>query len=215
MLRPTSDAERGSTMVELMVVLVLMGVIGSIVTGAVVSSLTTSRQADSRMSAMSDLQRGIERVGRELRVADRLELDSNGDFAESIGARVYRGGQRVTYRYYIAEPDDGEGNPELREDVRRETVDGDLIEEQEGLFIADIANLETGTDLFTYYAVDPDTEELEELDCDAKGWSESECRVRHSTASQIRLRLEKLLPEQEPMRVETVVNIRNTRFETE
>lgn len=201
--------EAGFTLVELLVVIVILGVIGGMVTSTVIASLNATRRAEARMTALSDLQRGVERVGRELRAADPLVLDSENDYAMSVGADVSRAGERITYRYYIVEPADG--NPELREDVVRSTLGGDLIEQRDGLFIADIANIETEVPLFTYFAID-DEGELSEIDCE--DLSDSACRDKHLTASQIRLSLEKLLPEQDPVYVETMVNIRNTRYAT-
>ena len=209
MLSARRGREGGFTLVELLVVLVIFGVIGGFVTATIVSALQTSRRAEARIHALNDLQRGIERVGRELRAASPLFLHEGQAFAEGVGAQVVRGGERILYEYYLIDTGD---SVELREDVTRRTLDGDLISEQEGLFIADIANLETGTPLFTYFITDPDTGEIRELDCVAEGLLATDCLNKHLTATQIRLTLEKLLPEAEPIRVETVVNIRNTRY---
>ena len=209
MLSTRRDREGGFTLVELLVVIVIFGVVGGFVTATIVSALQTSRRAEARIHALNDLQRGIERVGRELRAASPLLLDEDRAFADGVGAEVVRGGQRIIYEYYLVETED---SVELREDVTRRTLDGDLVSEQDGLFIADIANLETGTPLFTYFVTEPITGEIREIDCDAEGLSDEECLNKHLTATQIRLTLEKVLPEQQPIRVETIVNIRNTRY---
>lgn len=209
MLSDRGRADGGFTLVELLVVLVIFGVVGGFVTATIVSALQTSRRAEARIHALNDLQRGIERVGRELRAASPLLLDENKDFNDGVAAQVVRGGERILYEYYLVDTGD---SVELREDVTRRNLDGDLISEQQGLFIADIANLETGTPLFTYFITDPATGAIREIDCDDEGLGPEECLNKHLTATQIRLTLEKVLPEAEPIRVETIVNIRNTRF---
>jgi prepilin-type N-terminal cleavage/methylation domain-containing protein len=204
--RPREDA---FTLVELLVVILIFGVIGSIVTSSIISSFVSTRRGEQRVHALNDLQKGIERVGRELRAADPLVLQAGADPAESVGAEIVRGGQRVQYRYYLV--DLGE-SVELREDVVRRTLEGQLVSQSQGLFIADIANLETGTPLFTYYYTEPGTRQLRRIDCAAEGLTESQCLQRHTTATQVRLTLEKRLPEQPEIQVETVVNIRSVRL---
>jgi prepilin-type N-terminal cleavage/methylation domain-containing protein len=212
MLTPTRrhpSTEGGFTLIELLVVVIILGVIGSIVTSSVISAFVSTRRGEQRVHALNDLQRGIERVGRELRAADPLVLEAGTDPAQEIGAEIVRGGQRVEYRYYLVEVDD---SAELREDVVRRTLDGQVVSQRQGLFIADIANVETDTPLFSYFYTDPGTRQLREIDCEADGLTESQCLQRHTTATQVRLTLEKLLPEQPPIQVETVVNIRSVRL---
>jgi prepilin-type N-terminal cleavage/methylation domain-containing protein len=209
--RRNRHAEGGFTLVELLVVMILLGVIGSIVTSSVITAFVSTRRGEQRVHALNDLQKGIERVGRELRAADPLILEAGKDPAEGIGAEVIRNGQRIEYRYYLVDLGDG---VELREDVVRRALDGQVDSQQQGLFIADIGNLEKNppTPLFTYYYTDPGTRQLREIDCDADGLTESQCLQRHTTATQVRLTLEKLLPEHGPIKVETVVNIRSVRL---
>jgi prepilin-type N-terminal cleavage/methylation domain-containing protein len=207
--RRTVGRDGGFTLVELLVVLLLLGVVGSIITTSVITAFTSTRRGEARVHALNDLQRGLERVGRELRAADPLVLEPGMDPSAGIGAEIVRRGERIAYRYYLVEV--GE-SVELREDIVRRTLGGQVIEQQEGLFIADVANVETGTPLFTYYYTDPSTRQLREVDCEADGLTETQCLQRHTTATQVRLTLEKLLPEQSPIRVETVVNIRSVRL---
>lgn len=197
------------TLVEMLVVVVIIGIIGGFVTATVVNALEATRKGETRVMALNDLQRGIERVGRELRAAEELKIAPGSDPTGNVGAQVVRRGERITYRYYLVDVGDG---AELREDVARSTLSGDPIETTNGLFIADIANLETDTPLFTYYVTDTTTGQLAEIDCAAEGLTTSQCEQRHATATQIQLTLEKLLPEQPPLKVETIVNIRSVRI---
>ena len=212
LLRTRARDDAGFTLVELLTVLVMLGVIGGFVTASLITAMRSSSQTEARTYALTDLQRGLQRVGRELRVGE-LQLDPGGAFADGAGARVTRGNQRIDYRYYLEENEDDD-SVSLLEDVVRTDLATNVTTSQNGLFIADIANLETGTPLFTYYRNHPVTDELIEVSCvdDGVAVSADECRQRHATATQIELTLEKLLPDQPPMRVSTTVNIRNTRL---
>jgi prepilin-type N-terminal cleavage/methylation domain-containing protein len=207
MLTRLRSDQAGVTLVELLVVVVLLGVVGSITMAGIISGLHATRRGEARVEALNDLQKGIERVGRELRAAEELRFESGTDPRDVVIAQVVRGGERIRYRYYLMTPEGG--TTELREDVRRETLTGGLISTQDGLFIANIANPETGTPLFTYYATDPVTRQLQPVTCDV---AEDACLQRHAAATQVKLTLQRLLPEQAPITVETVVNVRSTRL---
>ncbi len=203
------DDDEGFTLVELLVVIVLLGVVGTIVVTATISSLGAASSAEDRIRALNDLQLGVQAVGRELRAANPLVLDANGDYETSVSASVLRDGDRFVFDYYLDEHDDG--STALFQDVNRYSLAGDHLSTREGVFITDIANDETGTPVFEYYAIDPETRELELIDCETL--SESECRTEHLTAQQVGLTLEKQLPGQDPIAVESVFNIRNTHFD--
>jgi prepilin-type N-terminal cleavage/methylation domain-containing protein len=209
--RQAASDEAGLTLVELLTVIVILGVIGGFVTNTVITALEATRKGEARVMALNDLQRGVERVGRELRAAEELKIATGTDPAGNVGAQVVRDGQRITYRYYLVDVGDG---AELREDVVRQTLAGAPIDARNGLFIADIANLETDTPLFTYYVTNPTTGQLAEIDCATEGLTTSQCEQRHATATQIQLTLEKLLPEQAPIQVETIVNVRSVRIQS-
>lgn len=200
--------ERGYSLVELLVVVVMLGVIGGFVTTAVVTGMRTTQATEARTYALTDIHRGLERVGRELRAANPIELDTGGAYADSLGATVIRDGQEIVYRYYLEEEDDE--TTSLLEDVQRTDLATGTMTEQNGLFIADIANLDTGTPLFTYYGTDNVTRELELVTC--TGLDEDECRQEHQAATQVELNLEKYVDGQDRILVTTVVNVRNTRL---
>jgi prepilin-type N-terminal cleavage/methylation domain-containing protein len=207
MLSQRCRDESGVTLVELLVVVIILGVIGGVATSGIITGLHATRKGEARVAALNDLQKGIERVGRELRAAEELRFEAGSNPAEVVIAQIVRGGERVRYRYYLSELPDG--SVELREDIRRETLSGAPIGTTDGLFIADIANVETGQSLFTYFRTDPVTGAMHEIACDPVL---SSCLQEHATATQVRLTLDRLLPEQDPIRVETVLNIRSARL---
>jgi prepilin-type N-terminal cleavage/methylation domain-containing protein len=200
--------ERGYSLVELLVVMLMLSIIGGFVTASVITGVRTSRATEARTYALTDIQKGLERVGRELRAANPIDLDVAGDFADSLGATIIRDGRRIEYRYYLEEQPDG--STSLLEDVRRTDLASGVVDSQNGLFIADIANLDTGTPLFTYYGTDDVTRELEEIDCSTL--TVDACRQAHQAATQVELTLEKYVEGQDMIAVKTVVNIRNTRL---
>lgn len=63
----------GFTLVELMVVVVLLGVVGSIVTSGIVSAQRVTRHAESRVQAVTDIHHTVANVAREIRAADARE----------------------------------------------------------------------------------------------------------------------------------------------
>lgn len=207
-LRERADDERGYSLVELMVVVVMLSIIGGFVTTSVIVGMRTTQRTEARTYALADIQRGLERVGRELRAANPIELDVGGAYPDSLGATVIRDGQRIEYRYYLQlQPD---GSTSLLEDVERTDLATNATTVQNGLFIADIANLNTGTPLFTYYGTDAVTRELEMIDCSAL--DADQCRQAHQAATQVELTLEKYVDGQDMIVVKTVVNVRNTRL---
>jgi type II secretory pathway pseudopilin PulG len=207
--RSRQDAEAGYSLVELLVVMLMLSVIGGFVTTSVVTGMRTAQATEARTYALADIHRGLERVGRELRAANPIDLDVAGDYAGSLGATVVRDGHRVEFRYYLQAQDDG--RTDLLEDVQRTDLETGVTEAQNGLFIADIANRDSGTPLFTYFETDDVSKELRQVDCTLL--DVDECRQAHQGATQITLTLEKYIEGQDDVIVvETTVNVRNTRL---
>ena len=202
-LRHRTHKSDGFTIVELLVVMVLFGVVGTITVTAVVSSMQASSSAENRMRALNDLQGGIERVGRELRAAQTLTPHIDDDPAYGMSSTVVRDGSRWRYDYYLDNAEDG--SVALFEDLSRFESDGSLVEQREGTFITDIANIDLDEPLFEYFHRGA-SGELEPVDCDNQP-------NRCATAQQVRLTLWKNIWDQDPISVETVVNVRNTRYD--
>ena len=186
------ERESGFTLIEALVVMVIFGVIGTFVTTAVVESMHTSSRAQSRIVALADLQRGIERVAREMRVADPLALCS-GEEDSALGAIVYRDDKRYVHKFYLSA--DGES---LLQDITvfdpATAVTGTPV--SSGVFIADVGNSEH-----------PDNPPLFEY-ADQDGVP----TTHYVTAAQITINLAKQALDSEPVLVSTTVEVRNTRY---
>lgn len=84
-------------LVELLIMIVLIGVVGSVVTSGLVQGMRTTMRGQERAYALADLQRGADRVGRELRSGEPVALDS-----ASASVDVFRDGKRFRYTYTIS-----------------------------------------------------------------------------------------------------------------
>ncbi|CAN5342810.1 hypothetical protein BH23ACT9_BH23ACT9_19450 [soil metagenome] len=70
MARRPSRSDAGFTLVELLVVIVLTGVIGATMVTSVVRSLDVTNRATSRVEALTDMQRALQRMSRNIRAAE-------------------------------------------------------------------------------------------------------------------------------------------------
>lgn len=186
------DDENGLTLVELLVVMLIMGIVGSVVASGMIQGLQTSGRAQSRITALTDLQRGVERVARELRVANPLCL-TTGLEDTHLGANVYRDGKRYRYEYYLS----GAGAAqELLADITEfdpvDAATGTVL--ASGTFIAEIGNDLLGVPLFEY--------------ADQNG----DPTTGYATAAQVTINLAKQVRDSDPILVSTTVEIRNTRY---
>lgn len=78
-LSPASphEAEVGFSLVELLVVIVILGIVGTVTLTGLVRGLQTGAMADERIEAFTDLQRAAERTTRDLRRALWTDVSSS------------------------------------------------------------------------------------------------------------------------------------------
>jgi prepilin-type N-terminal cleavage/methylation domain-containing protein len=187
MERLRRDDQRGFTLVELLVVLLLLGIVGGIVGNAVITSFRSSRATTNRTVALHELEIALQRMTRDLRAADPLVLSSGGDYDRQIGAWIDRDGTREIVRYEIVEVD---GNQQLiRVDTNQTLVS--LVDNG-------------GEPVFRY--LDEDGEQIE---------CTTDCSSAYLRAARVEIRLVREIPNREPVRAITSVGVRGMRFSTD
>lgn len=190
--------EGGFTLVELLVVMTILGVVGTIVTSSLVQGMRTASRAESRVEALTDLQKGAARMSRELRAAcpvtdvDPDDPDSStpdGDEGHYVRIEVLRGGDLLRYTYELPEGD-------TTVSVQRERFDtstSSWITESSRSLIEDVTNRTATPVLQTVRALDQDGAET----------------TVPSQVMRFELTLRRGLPQEGPVTVEHVVHPRN------
>lgn len=97
--RPEVSGTAGFTLVELLVTMVLLGIVGGVVTSAVVAVSRAARVGDSRVATTAELQRVMARAAREIRSADPLR--PLADPRQRLRATVERDGDRLVLEYAL------------------------------------------------------------------------------------------------------------------
>lgn len=201
------DEQGGFTLVELLVVMVLTGIVGTVVTVSVVNSMSVARSTSQRATALHDVERALQVVGRELRIADPICLDEDGDYFNTIGAQVERDGATQIHTFTIEEDD---GIQFLFQDiVGYEPGDVQACEPRDDAAPTALPRRRLVTDVdngieavFTYHdALGGD------IDCD-----DAAAELRCEQAVQIGIRLVRNLEGGEDIRAETRINVRNLRY---
>lgn len=94
---PKSQREDGFTLVETLVVMSLMTVVATLTTGLLITGLGSTKQTQARISASQNVQREVERLARDLRVADPLRVAE----PDRVVMDLYRGGRCVRRTYQL------------------------------------------------------------------------------------------------------------------
>jgi prepilin-type N-terminal cleavage/methylation domain-containing protein len=100
-LRAIGQGE-GFSLIELLVVISLLSVIGTVVLSSVIATTRIQRKNDSIVLQRDSAQTALQRLGRDLTVADPL-LTADVD---DVSMRVYRNGACEVHRWYV----DGNGD---------------------------------------------------------------------------------------------------------
>ena len=197
---PKDSREGGFTLVELLIVMVLMGVVGTVTLASFVQSSRSAQTATERLDAVNDLTPAMQRMTRDLRAASPLVIDTGGQYTTKVGTEFVRGG--VTYRidYYV----DGVGaDAKVLSDRSIVAADGTLTPVGTSNLVADVEN-EATDPVFSYFDNDD-----QPITCTG---ATQACRDEHVTASRIEIRLIRGVGEQTPIEYVTSVNIRNARY---
>lgn len=223
--RRDNDGQQGFTLVELLVVVTILTIIGGIVGGTIIQSMQTGRRAEARIQSLNDLERTLQRVGRELRsggCSERLcgvelppiDVDPNHNFDAGITTNVYRDGQLHVFTYHWSEtPGD-----DLLQDIQVYDVSdltNPIRDVQNDVVIADVADFE-----LTYYDasfedgdLDGADDPLHCTDLDLSDPADSATCIGRfeNTTLRLGIRVVKQLAEQDDQVAQTHVTIRNAR----
>lgn len=175
----TLRREAGVSLLEVIIAMLVFGVVGSVVASSVIQGFESTSLAQSRVEALADLQRGVERVSRELRAACPVR----GASATQMTVDVKRGGAVYRYRYTL----ETATNRLVERSERYDPVTTLWTLLSEGPVVTEVVN----TTVFTPY--------------DASGAVAADFR----TVTRVGLTLRRRLPAQSPIEVETDVSMRN------
>ena len=193
-LRAPAVDQRGFSLVELLVVMVLIGVVGSVVVSAITTAMRSSSQTQSRIQATQELEIAMQRITRDIRAADPLELSPSGDFDAEAGARVVRGDQAHVAMYSLEE--DGT-------QLWSRVVDADgTVTGSEQTLVTLVSNGDRP--VFTYHDTDGS-----ELACDP------DCVTAYRGAAQVGIHLVRDLPDGSEVVVDSRVSVRSVRYRSE
>jgi type II secretory pathway pseudopilin PulG len=174
--------ESGATLVELLVVMLIFGVIGGVVLTSTVAGFNSAAATNARIDALQELEIAMQRVTRDLRAADPLELVA-GEYDTALGASILRDGSRASVRYRLVDVD---GTQQLvREDTSQTLV----------------TNLDNGgAPVFEYL-----DRFGQQINCT------SDCDSALLQANQVQVRFVRVIADSTPAIVETRVAVRNLR----
>jgi prepilin-type N-terminal cleavage/methylation domain-containing protein len=183
------DGDDGFTLVELLVVMALLLIVGSVVVNGLVSGLRATERGQARVEALTDLERAVERMARDLRFADPVDAAS----PTQVIVNVLRdaGGTRERHRITYA-------------------VSPGSITETRAVY--DPPSAATPTSTITRPVIDnldPAVTVFEFAEADGQLWVPGTDSV--DDIAEIRIDLARELREQEPIAVETSVFVRNVR----
>lgn len=193
--RRSLAGESGFTLVELLVTMSIMLVIGGVAVSGTIAGMQATRRSQARVYALADLQVAVERIAREVRVADGEDYPAGVDgelvaaLPDDVQFDVFRssGTERVRYRYWR----DGAAPNMLRtcREVYAPPATPCVAAGAGVPLLDDLAN--GALPLFAYLD-----------DADVTGASGDDIR-------QVTITLLQSLPEQGPIRIETTVGLRN------
>jgi len=189
-LRPSHgiDDEAGFTLVELLVVMALMLIVGSVVVSGIVSGLRASERGRARVEALTDLELAAERLARDLRFAD--PVDAASDTQVIVNVLRDDAGTLVRHRVTFA-------------------VAGGTITETRAVYDPPSSATATGTTVREVISdLDPATTVFAFGTADGQPWVPGD---ELSDVAEIQLDLRRELPDQQPIEVETSVFVRNVR----
>ena len=185
-MRALRRQEAGATLVELLIVMLIFGVVGAVVLSSTIAGLQNAAATNARIDALQELELAMQRVTRDLRAADPLELVTD-EYDTALGASIRRDGERSSVRFRLI--DAGDVQQMVREDTSQTLV----------------TNLDNGgAPVFEYL-----DRFGQEITCT------TDCDSALLQAAQVQVRFVRVIPNSTPAIVETRVGVRNLRHGSE
>lgn len=184
MLTRRCQQQDGLTLVELLVVLLLVSVIGSIVAGGVIRGMRAEAHAQSRIEAFEQMQIAMERVSRDVRAASPL-IEAEDD---RIQLELTRDGTCFRFTYEVDDDALLVVEERLADDCETPTASSVRVL---------VPELEPGSTVFVY--------EMDEYDNGERKEADAVDDIRFVTITFTRT-----LFDQSPVTVRTVVGLRNS-----
>jgi prepilin-type N-terminal cleavage/methylation domain-containing protein len=212
MRRAGTDA--GVSLVEMLVVLVILSVVSAITTTGMIKATQSARQTQDRAEALADVEKGLQRMSREVRAAHPIAVGAVRHppiaraSANEVEVRILRKNSAGVDRSYAFRYSFAAG--EIRETRREAAVTADpaaVAVPPAGRFLTRIVN--TGP-VFRYYDANG-TEMLPVAPC-ATAPVAVPCLPEDNLrqVAKVRISLARSLPETStPLTVSTVVSLRN------
>ena len=189
--------QSGVTLVELLVVLVILGVVGSVVTTAIVSSLRSAAVTTDRVIAINELETAMQRMTRDLRAARPALIFEGEDIDRSVGAVVDQGAGEREIKYFVTDQDG-------RDVLIREVRESDSLQVSQTL-----VTLVDNEDIPVFEYIKSDGQPV-----DCAGLPHEDCADEVRRAPEVRIRLVRGIERRDrrPVTVETIVSVRNVRY---
>jgi prepilin-type N-terminal cleavage/methylation domain-containing protein len=179
----------GFTLVELLIAMLLFGIIGSVVTAGIVTSLQSAAATSARIDAVQELELAMQQIARDLRAADPL-LTVPGAYESRLGASIQRDGSTRDVYYGIVPTDSADPAGERQ-----------LVRDDSGrALVTSIDNGDAADPVFTY--LDRFGEPIE---------CTTDCAEQYFLTRQVQIRLVRVIENSTPAVVETRVSVRNLR----
>lgn len=182
-----ADEERGFSLVELLVAMSVLVVVSTVILSGLVSALRATERGQARVEALTDLERAAERMARDLRFADPVDVATTAQ----VVVNVLRddGGTQVRHRVTY-------------------DVAGGVITETRAVFDPPAATVPTSTTARTVIDdLDPAVSVFAFFKADGQAWVDGTDGL--DELAEVRLDLRRELPDQDPIELETSVFVRN------
>lgn len=199
---PQGDGEAGVSLVEMLVAITLFAIVGTIVTNGLVRGMQATRQTQARVTALADLQKGTERMGRELRAGVPVEVTGGlGGFTATVD--IQRQNRRYRHLYQVVDAGTGAGGqPVGRLDVTVSVFDPPSSTTPASVttttLLRDLVNRpsDPSTAPFVYYR---------------RGSTAPQAApaLPFATIDRVEVALRRRLPEQSPIALRSAITIRN------